>query len=67
MNSLYGFHIKKDINESYKSKSQKWMETEHDDILLDFWRLPNENYFVRFKKDDGLEGDNGVKNTLRSD
>ena len=64
MNSLYGVQIRKDINESYKSKSQYWMETEYDDNVLDFWRLSNGNSIVKFKKDDGLDGDNDVKNTL---
>ena len=64
MNSLYGFQIRKDKNESYKCKSQLWMETEHDDNVLDYWKLPNGNYIVKFKKDDGLEGDNDFKNTL---
>ena len=66
MNSLYGVQIRKDINQSYKCKSQHWMETEYDENVLDYWRLPNGNYIVKLKKDDGLEGDNDVKNTLPS-
>ena len=31
MNSLYGVQIRKDIDQSYKCKSQHWMETEYDD------------------------------------
>ena len=42
------------------------METEYDDNVLDYWRLPNENFFVKIKKDDGLKGDIDVKNTLPS-
>ena len=42
------------------------METEYDDNLLDYWKLPNGNYIVKLKKDDGLDGDNDVKNTLPS-
>ena len=66
MNSLYGVQIRKDIDQSYKCKSQHWMETEYDENVLDYWRLPNGNYIVKFKKDDGLEEDNDVKNTLPS-
>ena len=42
------------------------METEYDENVLDFWKLPNGKYIVKFKKDDRLEGDNDVKNTLPS-
>ena len=66
MNSLYGVQIRKDIDQSYKCKSQQWMETEYDENVLDYWRLPNGNYIVKLKKDDGLESDNDVKNTLPS-
>ena len=66
MNSLYGVQIRKDIDQSYKCTSQHWMETEYDENVLDYWRLPNGNYIVKIKKDDGSEGDNDVKNTLPS-
>ena len=66
MNSLYGVQIRKDINQSYNCKSQHWMEMEYDENVLDYWKLPNGNYIVKLKKDDGLEGDNDVKNTLPS-
>ena len=66
MNSLYGVQIRKDIDQSYKCKSQHWMETEYDENVLDYWRLPNGNYIVKLKKDDGLESDTDVKNTLPS-
>ena len=66
MNILYVIQIRRDIDQSYKCKSQHWMETEYDDNVLDFWRLPNANYIVKLKKYDGLDGDNDVKNTLPS-
>ena len=66
MNSLYGVQIRKDIDQSYKCKSQHWMETEYDENVLDYWKIPNGNYIVKLKKDDGLEGDNHVKNTIPS-
>ena len=36
MISLYGVQILKDIIESYKCKSELWMETEYDDNVLDY-------------------------------
>ena len=66
MKSLYGVQIRKDIDQCYKCKSQHWMETEYDENVLGYWKLPNENYIVKLKEDDGLDGDNDVKNTLPS-
>ena len=42
------------------------MQTEYDDNVIEYWKLPNGNYIVKMKKDDGLEGDNYVKKTLPS-
>ena len=64
MNSFYGVQIRKDINESYYCKSETWMKTEFDENVLDFWRLHNGNYIVKMKKDDGLDDDCDIKNTL---
>ena len=61
MTSLYGVQIRKDIDQSYKCKSQHWMETENDENVLDYWKLPNRNYIVKIRKDAGLESDNDVK------
>ena len=66
MNSLNGVQIRKDNNESYKCISHPWMETENDDKVWDFWGLPSGNFTVKFKKDDGSEGDIDFKNTLPS-
>ena len=55
MNSLYGAHIRKDSNESYCFNSEHWMKTEHDEKVLDYWRLLNENFIVKMKKVDGLD------------
>ena len=33
-------------------------------IFLDYWKLPNGNYIVKMKKDDGLDDDCDIKNTL---
>ena len=64
MNSLYGIQIRKDINETYYCKSEYWMKTEFDENVLDYWKLPNGNYIVKMKKDDGLDDDCEIKNTL---
>ena len=64
MNSLYGVQIRKDINESYSCKSETWMKTEFDENVLDYWKLPKENYIVKMKKDDGLDDDCDIKNSL---
>ena len=40
------------------------MKTEFDENILDFWKLPNGNYIVKMKKDDGLDDDCDIKNTL---
>ena len=41
MNRLYDVQIRKDINEFYEYISEHWMQTEHDDKLSDFCKLPN--------------------------
>ena len=64
MNSLYGVQIRKDITESFHCKSEIWMKTEFDENVLDSWKLPNGNYIVKMKGDDGLDDDCDVKNTL---
>ena len=51
MNSLHGVQIRRDINESYYCISETWMKTEFDEIVLDYWRLRNENYIVKMEKD----------------
>ena len=64
MNSLFGVQIRRDINESYYCKSETWTKTEYDENVLDYWKLPNGNYIVEMKKDDGLDDDCDIKNTL---
>ena len=64
MKSVYGVQIRKDINESYFCKLEQWMKTEFDENLLDSWKIPNGNYIVKMKKDDGLDDDFDIKNTL---
>ena len=66
MNSLYGVQIHRDINESYYCKSETWMKTEFDENVLDHWKLPNGNYIVKMKKDDGLDDDCDIRDTLHA-
>ena len=40
------------------------MKTEFDENVLDYWKLPKGNYIVKMKKDDGLDDDCDIKNTL---
>ena len=40
------------------------MQTEFDENVSDYWRLSNGSYIVKMKNDDGLDGNNNVKNTL---
>ena len=64
MNSLYGVQIRKDINDSYYCKSERWMKTEYDENILDYWKLSNGNYIVKMKQDDGLDDDCNKKKAL---
>ena len=63
-NSLYVVQIRRDINESNFCNSETWMKTEFDENVLDYWKIPNENYIVKMKKDDGIDDDYDFKNTL---
>ena len=40
------------------------MKTEDDENVLGYWKLPNGNYIVKMKKDDGLDDDCDIRNTL---
>ena len=42
------------------------MQTEYDENVKDYWKLPNGNCIVRMKTDDGLYGNKNVKNTFPS-
>ena len=64
MNSFYGVQIRRDMNESYYCKSETCEKTEFDENVLDYWKLPNANYIVKMKKDDGLDDGCDIKNTL---
>ena len=41
------------------------MQTEFDENVKDYWKLPDETYFVKMKKDNGLvDAGCDIKNTL---
>ena len=42
------------------------MKLEHDEIVLDYWKLPNGNYIVKMKKNNGLDVDCDNKIVLPS-
>ena len=64
MNSFYGVQIRRDINESYYCKSEIWMKTEFGKNVLNYRKLPIGIYIVKMKKNDGLDDDCDIKNTL---
>ena len=41
MNSLFGVQIQKVISDFCKCLSEHWMQTEYDENVLDYWKLPN--------------------------
>ena len=66
MNSLYGVRINKDINDSKYCKSEQGMKTEYDEIVLEYWHLPNGRFIKLYYKDekrDGLDDDCDFKIT----
>ena len=64
MNNLYGCQIRKDRETTNHCISEQWMKTEYDENVLDYWKLSNENYIVKMKKDDGLDHDCDLANSL---
>ena len=40
------------------------MKTEFDENVLDYWKIPNGNYIVKRKKDDGLDDECVIKYTI---
>ena len=64
MNSWYGERIRKDIEESYQCKSERWTQTEYDERVLDYQRINYGNYFVKMKGGAELEDEVKKVNTL---
>ena len=40
------------------------MKLEYDENVLDYCKIPNENYIVKMKRDDGSDDDCDIKITL---
>ena len=51
-NRLNGAQIRKDFDRSFYFKSEHWMQTEVDEIVLFCWKLPIEKYIVKMEEDD---------------
>ena len=64
MNSLYGEHIRKDIDEKLACKSEFWMMSEYDERVKDFWKISHVNYIVKVSDDAGLEDEVIKLNTM---
>ena len=64
MNSLYGELIRKYIEEKFVCKSDKWMRTEYDEQVKDYWKISNINYIVKMIDDKGLEDEIKKVNTM---
>ena len=60
MISLYGEQIRKEITYFYECKSEKWMMSEYDERIKEYWRTSQGDYIVKMIDDKGL-GDE-VKN-----
>ena len=67
MNSSYEVQIRRDVNQLCKSKSEQWMQRKYDKKVLAYWKLLNENYILTMKKDDGLEDDGCVIESIFPD
>ena len=64
MNSLYGENIRKDIEEKFACKSERWMQTEYDERVKDYWKISGINYIVKMIDDAGLEDEVKKLNTM---
>ena len=64
MKTLYGYQIRRDINEAYHCKSEIWMKAEFGENVLEYWKVLNGNNIVKMKEDVGLDDDCVIKNSL---
>ena len=49
LKAMFGVQIPKDIIESYNCKSEHWMQTEYDDNVLDYGKIPK-GYYIEKKR-----------------
>ena len=40
------------------------MKTKFDENVLDYWKIPNENFILKIEKDDGLDDGCDIENIL---
>ena len=64
MNSLYGEQLRKVIEKGYQGKSEIWMMTEKDEIVLDYQKINYGNYIVKLKDDEVLQNEVEKINTM---
>ena len=64
LNSLYGENVRRDIDQEYSIKSEYWMQTQYDENVLKYWKLPYREYIVKLKRDDESESDTHLKNSM---
>ena len=63
--SIYRFSIRSDVFYTYKCVASSWMQTGHDENVVEWFPLKNENMMVKVKDHDGLD-DNGYSKKLNS-
>ena len=65
MNKFYLGNMLKDLIEEPSSKTEYWMSTEYDEIVLRFWKLQKVEYVVEIKLGWRFRMKNRYKNTMR--
>ena len=63
-NSLYGEQKRKEIEESYKYKSEAWMMAEYYERVLYYRKINHGSDIVKLKDDSGLEDEVEKVNTM---
>ena len=63
-NAFYGELLRKDVTESYRCKSEMWMQTKYDERVLGYQKNIYRNYIVKMKYDEGLQDEVKKVNTL---
>ena len=62
-NSLYGGSIRKDIEETYKCVTQRWMRNEDDGSVKQWVHPKNGNLMIRIKDIEGVDDEDTSKTT----
>ena len=55
MNSLYGQSIRKNIDEEYMIRSEKWLLKNNDEQIVDFEPLPSGDYGHKYRSGPGID------------